>query len=571
MLTESELIERIYNIALEPNSYDDFMEKWDGYISEAVSSLTALQADSQTAELSNETLERHFEMGFRLLEELGRSNPATFFARQGKSAGAASLLINEQGHVVWYNGAAGRFFGLARLAGVDRLPLWAGSRARLSAMIAELGGTQAGGEEKSVLRLQSEAASKTVYMLAEFVSDGSREKLILVREIVSSWQEGIGRMLTESFGLSSAEVEIAERLVEGARVGDIAEERSSSVNTVRTQVKSLLSKTGTGTQTDLVRLLLSLNRLAEEADTGTPRASHGQPFSFRQSDGRHVPYHVFGPQKGKPFLYVHGMLFGCDLTRQTIDLLHQYDVTLIAPERPYFGSAEGSPGNIADAPERFAADMENLLDYLQIDRVGLFGNMAGSVYAFAAAARLGDRAAAIVNVAAGVPLVSNDQIAAMTPRQQLVAYTARYTPKLLPFVLRAGIRQIDFGGERNFMHALYEHAPHDLAAVGNEEIAAIVCSGYHFTIAQGHRSFEIDAYHVVRDWTSRVEASSAPIILIHGRHDPVVTARSVEAFHRRLGQRSSLVIDENAGQLLLHVNPELVVRQLAAVQFPASG
>ena len=116
------------------------------------------------------------------------------------------------------------------------------------------------------------------------------------------------------------------------------------------------------------------------------------------------------------------------------------------------------------------------------------------------------------------------------------------------------------------MQALYETAEVDLETVKTNEVAAIVASGYHFSIAQGHRAFEIDSYHVVRDWGWRADHVSAPILLIHGRHDPVVSLASVEGFAARLGQRARLIVDHDAGQLLLYRNPELVISTLAALQ-----
>ena len=98
---------------------------------------------------------------------------------------------------------------------------------------------------------------------------------------------------------------------------------------------------------------------------------------------------------------------------------------------PFFGSAAGARGDIETAPDRFAADIEDLLDHLGIECVGLVGHKAGSVYAFAAAARLGDRAGVVVSVAGGVPIISSEQFSDMSARQRLVAYTARYTPKLV--------------------------------------------------------------------------------------------------------------------------------------------
>lgn len=562
---EADLIERIYNLAISPHSYDDFMEKWAGYVAQALEGLSALQREVEAENTSQvDTLARHFDMGFRLLEELGRVDPSEK-AAAGHGSGAASILLDETGHIVWYNGAASRYFDLRRLSRIEELPLWERSREALDEMIAQLKNPTQDAGGKTVLRMYSKPADKTLFLLAERVANGDSEALIMVNQVVSSWSESVGEMLSGSFGLSPAEVQIAEGLVVGADITEIAKQRSSSVNTVRTQVKALLSKTGVGSQTDLVRLLVSLNGTADDASIKQQHVRRGQTFRFRQRDGRMVPYHRFGPQNGRPFVMLHGMLDGCDMSQNAVDLLHTHGITIYAPERPNFGSAVGGDGEAKTAPERLACDIEDLLDHLDIESAGLVGHMAGSIYAFAAAAQLGARASSIVSVAGGVPILSSDQFATMSSRQRLVAYTARYTPKLLPFVLRAGIRQLDFGGEESFMRALYEHAPADLEAINTGDTARIIASGYHFSIAQGHRAFEIDSYQVVRDWSRFVEKSEAPIILIHGALDPVVSANSVEAFAARLGQRARLIIDDDAGQLLLYRNPEMVVTVLAGL------
>lgn len=563
---EAELIERIYNLAISPHAYDDFMDKWAGYVDQAMQELTALKREVATEEeLSMVPLSRHFDMGFRLLEELGRTAPATEKTQGVHRAGAASILLDPSGHIVWYNGAASRFFGLRRLSRIDDLTLWDRSRTELDKLVASLAHPVDPVGRKTVLRVFSKPADKTLFMVAERFDNGDGEPLVVLNQIVSTWHESVGFMLSDSFGLSSAELEIAECLVEGAGAPEIAARRTTSVNTVRTQIKTLLSKTGVGSQTELVRVLVSLNGAADRIGRVRPHVRRGQTFRFRQRDGRMVPYHRFGPDKGRPFILIHGMLDGCDLTAAAIDLLHHHGLTFYVPERPFFGSAAGTKGSIETAPDRFAEDIADLLDHLDIESVGLVGHKAGSVYAFAAAARLGSRACLVASVAGGVPLVSNDQFAEMSARQRLVAYTARYTPKLLPFVLRAGIRQLDFGGEDKFMQALYENALADLETIKANEVVEIVASGYHFSIAQGHRAFEIDSYHVVRDWGRRANLSQAPVLLFHGRHDPVVSLASVEGFAARLGQRARLIVDDDAGQLVLYRNPELVISTLAAL------
>lgn len=63
------------------------------------------------------------------------------------------------------------------------------------------------------------------------------------------------QQLRARFGLTSAEAEIALKLSEGTTLRNIAEERQISYETVRTHMRSVLSKTDTKRQTELLALL----------------------------------------------------------------------------------------------------------------------------------------------------------------------------------------------------------------------------------------------------------------------------------------------------------------------------
>lgn len=65
-------------------------------------------------------------------------------------------------------------------------------------------------------------------------------------------------ILSVLYGLTSSEVEVANGLLAGLSLEQIAAVREVSWGTVRTQIKSLMHKTGTRRQSELIRLLLSL-------------------------------------------------------------------------------------------------------------------------------------------------------------------------------------------------------------------------------------------------------------------------------------------------------------------------
>jgi DNA-binding CsgD family transcriptional regulator/PAS domain-containing protein len=64
-------------------------------------------------------------------------------------------------------------------------------------------------------------------------------------------------MVRRLFGLSEAEAELAVALCSGKTLDEAAAARGTSINTIRSQLKSVFAKTGTKRQADLVSLLLA--------------------------------------------------------------------------------------------------------------------------------------------------------------------------------------------------------------------------------------------------------------------------------------------------------------------------
>ncbi|RVT48115.1 helix-turn-helix transcriptional regulator [Rubrivivax albus] len=64
--------------------------------------------------------------------------------------------------------------------------------------------------------------------------------------------------LAKLFALTDAEAQVADALVNGLAPRDIAEQRGTSLETVRTQLKTAMAKTGANSQLDLLRLAAKL-------------------------------------------------------------------------------------------------------------------------------------------------------------------------------------------------------------------------------------------------------------------------------------------------------------------------
>jgi DNA-binding CsgD family transcriptional regulator len=93
-----------------------------------------------------------------------------------------------------------------------------------------------------------------------------------------------------SYGVTQAELRLLDRLAEGKTVSEAGEVLSVSLNTVRSHLKSLFAKTGTGRQAELMRLVLNSTPPASMLDDARPLA---QPVrALAQSVRTQPPQHA---------------------------------------------------------------------------------------------------------------------------------------------------------------------------------------------------------------------------------------------------------------------------------------
>ncbi|MCT4556457.1 MAG: hypothetical protein N4A61_00200 [Pelagimonas sp.] len=548
------LIETIYRAALDPRGYDNFMGEWDDWLATRLQELQHLKETDPG--LSAPGVVAHFDLATRLLEKIGEPTQSL------QAASGPQVLLDRTGQILWQNAEADTLLGRGKFRTLRDLHLSDHHRALVQDFLA--GHPMAVGRP-AVVQIKDSTGQRALSFQLKEMQEGPETDLVLLSPLGPAWPDAADQLLMDSHGLTPSECEICALLSQGRNPAEISEHRGSAVATVRTQIKKILAKTGTSGQSELIVHLHAIIRLAETIETPLPARldspqSGGQWVDVSLSD-RVMPVECFGPEDGRPVIFVHGMLDGLEIVTHIEPLLHQHGLRFICPHRPHFGTATGAGGPSADAPAHFARDMQELTDTWGIRHPVIVGHMAGALYAFAAAPAI--QARAIVNVAGGVPITSVSQFDSMTRRQRLVAYTARFTPSVLPFVLRAGIRQIRNGGAAAFMAALYEHAPVDNAVVQDPAVRDLILSGHDFTVVQGHMAFSIDSYHVVRDWSDLVTQSAPiPVHLVHGHHDPVVSVSSVQGFADRHANRVQLDLLEDAGQLVFYQHAERIVSRL---------
>ena len=572
------LIASLYEAALRPSGYDAFMEAWAEHIERALADGEVLRAAWEEGELpADRELEDHFRRVVALLEQMGHDRTERTVEAHVRNHPGFALLLDARGKVLETSASAGdcaSFEALRERLTPESVELLSEVLVAAGGSGADKGGSEGnreGGGERVLCatgnprHMLAKACRPTTANEERDGKGGSRETFgVLIDALDVQWSQATARTLATSFRLSHAETQVARGLSRGLSLRDLADETGKSEHTLRNQLKSVLAKTGTGTQADLMRLVALL---AGTDEAPAPLRMRGDEETLRLPDGRLMEVHHRGPGDGRPVLFIHGMLDGTAVTAHAERLLHDRGLSFVCPVRPGFGRSDPH-GPIPPAPEAFAEDVVWLVETMGLERPVIVGHMSGAVHAYALAARLNGAAAGVVNVSGGVPILSHRQFATMTPRQRIVAYTARYAPRLLPTLMEAGIAQIRGKDVETFMDALYPDC-HDGKVIRRKGFGQMIQDGYRFAVAQGPAGFASDAWHVVRDWSARVRACPVPVTCVHGRHDPVVSAVSVEAFARRHLQVRAL-IHEGAGQLVFYEHPDFVLDAVeAALGTPA--
>jgi DNA-binding CsgD family transcriptional regulator len=80
------------------------------------------------------------------------------------------------------------------------------------------------------------------------------------------WPEPSHEMLSQAFGLTRAEADVATGIASGRTLSKIAADRGVKIGTVRTHLKTVLSKTHTRGQADLTRVLTRLAFLVPDTE-----------------------------------------------------------------------------------------------------------------------------------------------------------------------------------------------------------------------------------------------------------------------------------------------------------------
>jgi pimeloyl-ACP methyl ester carboxylesterase/DNA-binding CsgD family transcriptional regulator len=342
---------------------------------------------------------------------------------------------------------------------------------------------------------------------------------------------------SELYGLTNKELEVTEQLVRGLSIKKISEEASVSQHTVRSQVKSVLKKTDTSRQAELVSLVYNgmtdfshsvPGNLPDKQSTILGKSKIGkQDYKvFKLEDGRNLAYKEYGDLNGEPVFYFHSV-FGSrlELSFNAQKISEQKAVRLIVMDRPGYGASDPDPET---SFIHWVKDFVQLADHLNIEKFTLAGYAIGSVYALACALKVPERVKRIAIISGGVAPQSMSDFKNVIPMYRMNYRIARYMPKLYMLFSTIQIKGV-LSDPDAFIKQLSKKVDRaDSEILRSEAFRLAMIPALAEGFRQGGKAFGRGVIELMHDWSFKPSAIKTPIDIWHGTSDyhvPLVVAQ----------------------------------------------
>lgn len=554
-------------MAIEPHRFralssilDERVDKIHGDNSPLVNGKTI----AALAEL--EQISPHFNSAFDLMERQGRRfNYATGSIRHVDADTRPSALIAQDGKIIHANLACEKLLGFKKDKTTDSHVFEHGDNNRLS---------------KDLRQLANQETDKVIAVYTLYMGEKQTPTKMALSKTIGYNGAVIGRLCTfhikwlpemesqfqKRFNLTPIEIEITRAIVSGITLGELANKRGRSLETLRKQTKRLLAKLNLRSQVELACIYsgftqFNLKDASDIASTRKKTESWKQSHKLKLADNRILHYETCGPEQGRPVLYFHGLMGGNVMTKAMCDQLTTRNIYLIMVWRPHFAKTSPDHGPLRKANARFALDIETLLDHLKIETCQILANIAGAIYAYGCAQHMPNRILGIVNTAGSIPLQTQRQFKLMSKPSRVSLYVARHTPNLLPMLLRAMLAKVDAGFDEEFIQEHYADSPPDQKVMQEPELKSLIRDQFPLLSRQGYTHMSRDIHTQARKWGSVLEGVTCPVTLVHGDSDPAYPLCTVEDFVKTQAEFKLAAIP-SAGQLVLYQAHETVFTEL---------
>jgi pimeloyl-ACP methyl ester carboxylesterase/DNA-binding CsgD family transcriptional regulator len=404
--------------------------------------------------------------------------------------------------------------------------------------------------------------TKTVAIVPARVSRGN-SALALMFFIDLNFHEEAMRLMADGSGLSQAEREVAEAFVYGRDLAEIAKDRNSSLATVRTQFQSVLQKTSTHNQAELLRKSIALSGFADtmEEIAQTVRHPHRVSADVLCRGGRKVEATLAGKPDGKVVVFLP------NATQKTFQpsieaAFAAANLCVLSICRPGTGRTDPAPKDM-DIDVCAAEDVATVMSQLGAERSPFLVHSTSAPFGFRMAQLLSERVSRLVVVSGfpPAPYVAAQRTGA--PFASAMIRAASSSPAMLAFLTKSGITAWRLLGTRRFMTMQLANNPDDIALAICPECLAEFDSAFQSSLARGTDAGTYELKVGTLDWSAWTKGISCEVDWLHGTKDAAVNIDAVRAF--AADNPNSFALDEidGAGWMLIYSHIDKVVEKLS--------
>ncbi len=358
--------------------------------------------------------------------------------------------------------------------------------------------------------------------------------------------------LRSTYGLTPAEARLAQQLVNGDALTAIAEKLGLAHNTVRNQLKSIFSKTGTKRQAELVGLILSTPANLSTVNNKTPAcvqpAAHAPTKkSLTLNDGSTLDYYDIGDPQGRVMLYLHEFFAWDWWNIIGEDVVTATGIRMIAPLRPGYAGTHLLPNH---SFSRWSTQIASLLDHLKVDDCVSLGFSSGGPFAAAAAFYLSDRCTSLALVNSTAPVSQLSQLETIRPAMsKLVVGFAKYSPKIYQRFFQGLLRSVNAKPASYIRDYMQHWSEFDAQLVTEPIVLQNLIQRFEECLANGGRGILQEAIVVTQDWGFNLSDIQTPTSVWIGEDDRALPSNMKS--HLEAIPNSQIHIIPKAGHMIM--------------------
>jgi pimeloyl-ACP methyl ester carboxylesterase len=294
----------------------------------------------------------------------------------------------------------------------------------------------------------------------------------------------------------------------------------------------------------------------------------GQNNKMKLRDGRNLGYAEYGKPDGIPILLFHGTPGSRIMMRSAKgeSWTEKFGIRLIMPERPGYGLSDPDPERTI---KDWASDVEELADYLELDRFHVAGGSGGGPYVLACAIHSPARILSATLICSGVPPEVMRLPKEMKLGNRIIFFLAKYSPFLLKRLLAIQANSVMKHPKKSAEKILSKLDKGDKSTTEKqngknkkEGLAMQLQEAYR----QGAEGVYRDSLLIMRrSWGLELDEIVVPIFMWHGIEDKLMPISNAREFSELIpGCEPHFIPD--VGHLLLgneEIRSQIIERMLS--------